>query len=163
MSKSARAFKRTETLTLANGEAVEVKKPDLQKLALNAKNGEIPSFLRQQVINALNGTPSTGEQASVVIDIDNAHEYVSFLELVTKASLVWPALKDNPTDEDYDNGFIALSDLSLVDMLQITTWSMPKEAKAVSSFRGEPDTTLATTSDMQDVQLATVGSNGHHG
>jgi len=163
MIKSAKAFRRTETLTLSNGEVVEVRKPDLQKLALNAKNGEIPSFLRQQVIDGLNGIQKTSEQVAkeledkpLQITLDNAHEYTGFFALLTKAALVWPAIKDNPTDADYENGFIALDDLSLVDQMAIATWAMPKEAQTVKSFRSEQSADVAITSDVSDVQATPV-------
>lgn len=164
MSKSAKAFSRKTTLTLANGEQVEVRKPDLAKLALNAKNGEIPSFLRQQVVNAMNGTPTAAsEQQDTVITLDNAPEYITFIELVTKTALVWPVIKDAPTDADYENGFIAIDDLTLADKMQITTWAMPQDTQAVSSFRGEPGAIVEPPSDVQDLQSAPVGSNGNHG
>lgn len=163
MSKSARAFKRTEQLTLTNGEMVEVRKPDLQKLALNAKDGEIPSFLRSQIINALNGiaAPVDEKQVDLQINIDNAHEYVAFLEMVTRAALVWPVIKVDPTDADYDNGFIAIGDLTLADLLQVATWAMPKESQAVSSFRGEQSAIMETASDLQGIQPATVNGSRH--
>lgn len=159
--KSAKAFRKVETLTLSSGEEVQVRKPDLAKLTLNAKDGEIPSFLRQQVLDGLNGVTRSPEdiaaaQANVQITLDNAPEYASLFALVTRAALVWPVIKDNPTEADYDNGFIALDDLSLVDQLAITTWAMPKDTSAVQSFRQEQAAIVAASSDVPDVQPTPV-------
>lgn len=149
-------------MTLSSGLEVELRKPDLQKLALTAKDGEIPSFLRQQVIDALNGHGKTAEQlqaeaqSSLQITIDNAHEYMGFFGLLARAALSWPVIKDNPSEADYDNGFIALDDLSLVDQMTIATWAMPQEAQAAKSFREEQTPTMGITSDVQSVQLTPV-------
>lgn len=167
-----RAFRKTFTITLpACGQEVKVRKPDLLKMALRAKNGQMPSALRQQVFNALNGRITTKEEVLEAVkrgDFDltdkNASEYLSYWDMLVTEMLVEPRIAEKP---DYDNGEISIDDLDTLDKQHIAKFAQsPEETQVLNdllSFRDEQSGDVELASDVQAVRTAPVNGFGAHG
>lgn len=156
MPKSAAAFKRSVSLTLPSGLEVEVRKPNVKKLVLHSKKGEVPEFLTNLVLGGMNGTITNPQQLMEGLSDEKKLEAVDavtqFGVILLKSMLVWPVISDNP---DYENGEIALEDLDEADQDFLTAWGMPKDAQAAEDFHKEQASGVALTSDVPTVQPAT--------
>jgi hypothetical protein len=167
-----RAFRKTFTVMLpVCQQEVKVRKPDLLKLALRAKNGQMPSAMRQQVFDGLNGKITSVEQVKEAIkrgdfelNESNAESYLAYVDMLVTDMLIEPRIAVNP---DYDNGEISIDDLDTADKQYLANWSQsPEEVQALQdllSFRDEQSGNVELASDVQDLQPATIGSNGNHG
>jgi hypothetical protein len=90
-------------VTLPNGLNVELRRPNMQALVLNAKKGDVPHGLRNQIILQLQGgNPDRipewkpGEREEELPELDN------FMRTVVKAAFVNPVIADEPDENARD-------------------------------------------------------------
>lgn len=90
-------------VTLPNGLNVELRRPNMQALVLNAKKGDVPHGLRNQIILQLQGgNPDEipewkpGEREEELPELDN------FMRTVVKAAFVNPVIVDAPDESASD-------------------------------------------------------------
>lgn len=133
MGKSAAAFRTTHELVLPSEKKVEVRKLNLQRLIMaNAHTGAVPTPLVEQALAMFNKDIEAKPWKPTKEDLSSM---ASFMDLIVRASLVWPVIADNP---NYEAGEIAISDLDGADYEYIATWAMPQEQAVMSSFRDQP-------------------------
>lgn len=166
-----RAFRKTFTVTLPIcGQEVKIRKPDLLKLALRAKNGQMPSAMRQQVFDSLNGKITSVEQVREAVkrgdfelNDSNSDSYLTYLDMLITDMLLEPRIVENP---DYGNGEIGIDDMDTVDKQWLAKWSQsPEEVQAIEdllSFRDEQSGTMGLAPDVQELQSETISGNGSH-
>ena len=156
MSKSAAAFKRVETLTLPSGVEVEARKPDLERLVMEADENTVPQFLTQQVASSL-GAVSTFKATEPDNPQVGLNKLSRFMDVIVRASIVWPEIvNENP---DYEAGQILITDLTSADRQFIFTWGMPAQQQTAATFPEKSSRRVAARSDVPALQPATV--NGH--
>lgn len=143
MTKSAAAFKRTQTLTLSSGQEVEVRKPDIARLIMKHQGtANVPQPLTNMVLASIEGkqadTPTFGAADLPAL--------AAFTELVVRAALVWPRIVD--TNPNYDAGEILLDDLTAEERAEIQKWAMPEAAVAdgAAHFHAEQNGAVELTS-----------------
>lgn len=156
MSKSAAAFKRTETLTLPSGLEIEAKKPDIERLVMESDDKTVPQFLTSQVANSL-GTVGTFTKTEPEAEQVALNKLSRFMDVIVRASVVWPEIVDS--NPDYENGQILITDLVSGDRQFIFTWGMPQQQQAVATFPKKQRGRVATGSNVSALQPTTV--NGH--
>lgn len=146
MPKSAAEFRTSTELRLPSGRVVEVRKPNLMRLIMaNAHTGTVPTPLVDQALAQFNKDiqPKPWEPSK-----DDLAATTSFMDLIVRATLHWPRIADNP---NYEAGEIAIDDLDGADYQYIVMWAMPGEQAALSSFRHEPGTNVATVQSVNGV------------
>lgn len=142
MTKSAAAFRRVEEIPLPSGLSVQVRRPDVARLVMESETGTVPTFLVNQVISRLVGKP-VGENEEWIPKPEDLQGVNRFIDLVVRASLVWPVLSENP---DYEAGQIHISDLMEDDRNTIFLWALPGGAQTVQRFRTEPNGAVGSAS-----------------
>jgi hypothetical protein len=162
--KSANHFRKTSQLTLPSGETVETRKVSMDLLILQDKTNSVPRPLRDYALKALNQELTDEERENGIqfrFDDETSSSYVNFVNLVTKAVLVWPKVVEaNP---DYEAGEIEIDDLDFTDRQFIFRHASTKAAPepveeiAADSFRAEQNSHVGTVPDGESLQSEAVG------
>lgn len=128
----ASVWRREEVaLTLSKGE-VTVRKPNVLALVLNDKEGQVPDSLSRMVLDSFDPTKRSKKKEPWKMERSDMPKMSAFIDLVVRASLVDPVIKDNPV---YENGEIHIDDLDLADKIKIFEWAMPtEEVRAAERF-----------------------------
>lgn len=120
VKRSAAAFRKTETVKLPSGLAVEARRVDVSRLIMEAPEDSAPRFLVNQFAGSI------GNVGGVELPTDSPSEALRkmsrFMDIVVKAAVTWPVIVDQPTADDE----IAISDLDMADRQFIFTWVMPQ-------------------------------------
>lgn len=160
MATDARAFKKTEILTLPDcGQQVEVRKPNIKRLVLHSPKGKVPEFLTSIVLSGLNGSTSNPLESLNTLPDDEKIKALAglddFTALVVEAALINPRISQSE-QPDYENGEIAYEDLSDEDAAFIAAWGMPKDAQVAQTFPAGQSSSMESTSDVPSVSPAPV-------
>lgn len=154
MTKSAIAFRRIQSLTMPNGETIEVRKPNISRLIMETGNNA-PEILRAQVTiglkTALQGERLAGDNPHEVIEalIANMPDLSAFMDLVIGVTLVWPKIVSG--EPDYENGEINLRDLSEDTRLILVRFALASETDTIP-VEESSETPSAVESDLEKTE-----------
>lgn len=121
-TRSAAAFKRTETVKLPSGLEIEARKPDASRLVMEAPENSVPAYLVNQFAKGLGKIITAPEVSENVME--SLRKTSAFMDIVVRASVVWPVIVDKSSSDNE----IELTDLSMEERQFIFAWVMKSNA-----------------------------------
>lgn len=135
--------------------AVKLQQPDPFKLLLAGKNGNIPDFLTNVIVNALSGKTTTTE--ANMDDPEMLKGIFDMMDIITIASFVTPKVV---ADKDYVDGSdtVPVSRIKPGDRAWVMNWALGVGFNSIETFPAgqEPaDDTVDDVSEGEDVPAGT--------
>lgn len=154
----AKEWRNLHDVTLPSGHKVRLKRPDLFRLILKAKDGKVPNGLRSWALNKIMGKESNGTwEPKDAVDVIG---YVDMMDYMCEVCFVDPPIVEKP---NYANGEISIEDIDAQDREYVFKWAAPPGVGAAQTFSEQPGTGVAAAPDVQPIPDESLKGTGTEG
>lgn len=143
----AKEWRNLHNVTLPSGRRVVLRKPDLFRLILKAKDGKIPNGLRSWALNKIMGK-ATAETWKPETEADVVG-YVDMVEYMCEVCFAEPVITENP---NYEAGEISVLDIDRDDREYVFKWAAPQGVGAAQAFPEQSTRNVDAASGVQPVR-----------